>query len=447
MTTTTNVAPPADERAPEYPTETYSRALVEQRSRERGEPEWLAALRLTAWDAFAALPMPNERERAWKYFDPKRLRLDGKTGQPTATGSERAVTKIGERSALVVEEDGAVTRVELADDVRAQGVTVASLADAVREQEALVQKHLATAVPPDEGKFPALNAAFMADGVFIHVPKDVHVSLPVQVAFVQRTPESIHFPRLLVVLERGAKLTLLEERIGAGDTGGFCAGVTEFILGDEAELQHYAVQRWGSRMQDVTTQRALLGKDARSTTLTAGLGGELQKWWVEAKMQGSGSESKMLGVFFGGGRQHLDVITLQDHIGAHTTSDLLYKSALKDRAVGAYYGLTRVGPEARGTAANQEDRNLLLSPKAKADADPVLEIMTSDVIRCGHGASAGPVDEEQLFYLECRGLPRSEAEKLLVQGFLHQVMDRIPVPALVETIEREIAAKLGAGAS
>jgi Fe-S cluster assembly protein SufD len=248
-----------------------------------------------------------------------------------------------------------------------------------------------------------------------------------------------------VVLERGAKLTLLEERISGADVGGFCAGVTEFIVGDEAQLEHYAVQRWGSTMQDVTIQRALLGKDAKSTTLTAGLGAELQKWWVEARMQGSGSESIMYGVFYGSGRQHLDVITVQDHIGPHTTSDLLYKSALKDRAVGSYYGVTRVGPEARGTAANQEDRNLLLSPRAKANADPVLEILTSDVTRCGHGASAGPVDQEQLFYLECRGLPRREAEKLLVQGFLHQVMDRIPVPALLESIERDIQAKLEAG--
>ncbi len=152
----------------------------------------------------------------------------------------------------------------------------------------------------------------------------------------------------------------------------------------------------------------------------------------------------MLGVFFGTGSQHFDVITTQKHIGPSTTSDLLYKAALKDRSVAAYYGLTWVGPEARGTAANQEDRNLLLSPKAKADADPVLEILTSDVIRCGHGASAGPVDPEQLFYLESRGLPRPQAERLLVQGFLNQVLEQIPLESVRGTVERAIDAKLGA---
>jgi Fe-S cluster assembly protein SufD len=194
----------------------------------------------------------------------------------------------------------------------------------------------------------------------------------------------------------------------------------------------------------VTVQRARLAKAAKASTLTAGIGGWVQKWWVDALIKGAGAESQMFGVFFGTGTQHMDVITLQDHIGPHTTSDLLYKSVLKDRAVGAYYGLTRVGPEARGTAANQEDRNLLLSPKAKADADPVLEILTSDVIRCGHGASAGPVDQEQLFYLECRGLPRPEAEKLLVQGFLNQVLERIPLESVRLTVQRAIDEKLGA---
>ena len=182
------------------------------------------------------------------------------------------------------------------------------------------------------------------------------------------------------------------------------------------------------------------------STLSAGIGGAVQKWWVDALIEGSGAVSTMYGVFFGTGSQHFDVITLQDHIGAHTTSDLLYKSALKDRAVGAYYGLTRVGPDARGTAANQEDRNLLLSPKAKADADPVLEILTSDVIRCGHGASAGPVDPEQLFYLECRGLPRPDAEKLLVKGFLNQVLEKIPLGSVRTTVETAIDEKLGAPA-
>jgi len=430
------------------PASSFTRAAFNQVS-GRAQPAWLAEQRRQAWEAFERLPMPAAYERAWKYLDPARLRLSGLTllASGTATDALQSLLDAKEqRAGLVVQVDAETAAVELSEDVRAQGVTVLSLEEAARTHAALVQEALGSVVRPDESSFSALNAALWTGGVFIHVPKDVIVALPLQVAFVQQTPGTALFPRILVVLERGAKLTLVEERIGNGDATGFVAGVTEFAVAEGANLEHYAVQRWGSHVQDVTTQRTLLAKDARATTLSAGLGGELQKWWVEALMQGAGSQSKMLGVFYGSRSQQMDVITLQDHIGAHTTSDLLYKTALQDRAVGAYYGLTRVGPEARGTAANQEDRNLLLSPKAKADADPVLEIMTSDVIRCGHGASVGPVDQEQLFYLECRGLPRAEAEKLLVHGFLHQVTERIPLESVQQTIARVIDEKLKAGA-
>lgn len=445
VTTETNADAVAATKEPDYPTDLYSRERVVALSREQHEPEWLTDLRLAAWDAFERQPMPHERERAWKYFDPKRLRLDGRLTAEGATAG--AAPKVGadkQRSALVVQEDGGAPVVEVEDALRAQGVIVSGLARAARDHGDLVRKHLGHVVAGNESKFASLNSAMWTGGAFIYVPHDVEVALPVHLALVQHTPNATLFPRLLVVLERNAKLTLVEERIGSGESGAFVAGVTEFVVGEGADFHHYVVQRWGSHVQDVTVQRAQLDKAAKSTTLTAGIGGALQKWWVDARIEGAGAESKMYGVFFGTGSQQMDVITLQDHIGAHTTSDLLYKSALKDRAIGAYYGLTRVGPNARGTAANQEDRNLLLSPKAKADADPVLEILTSDVIRCGHGASAGPVDQEQLFYLECRGLPRAQAERLLVQGFLNQVLVQIPLESVRTTVERAIDEKLGA---
>ncbi|MGH2584849.1 MAG: SufB/SufD family protein, partial [Dehalococcoidia bacterium] len=367
MTTETTAGTETRATEPDYPTDLYSREAILARGREQGEPDWLTDLRLRAWDAFERLPMPTERERAWKYLDPRRLQLDGTLSPDGAVAGKLPGLGAPEtRGGLVLIEDGAVERVELDDELWARGVIVAGLEQAAREHGELVQKHLARVVGADESKFPALNAAFWRGGAFVYVPKDVEVALPVQVVLAQRSADMALFPRLLVVLERGAKLTLVEERLGSGDLGGFVAGVTEFVIGEGAALHHYAVQAWGSKVQDVTTQRAVLAKDATSATLTAGIGGAVQKWWVDARLEGSGSESNMYGVFFGTGNQHFDVITVQDHIGPHTTSDLLYKAALKDRAVGAYYGLTRVGPDARGTAANQEDRNLLLSPKAKA---------------------------------------------------------------------------------
>lgn len=431
-------------RAPiQAPQTSFTRAQVEQRA--GNEPAWLREQRIAAWEAFERLPMPTDRERAWKYFNPRRLRLSDLVVEPESAPNDGvfAARADAERAGQVVQVDGEVVSVVLDQELLGQGVIVDSLASALRRHEGLVQKFLSTVVAGDESKFAALNTALWSGGLFIYVPKEVSVGRPVQVTIRQHTANAALFPRLLVVLERHAQLSLVEQRIGEGQ--GFAAGVTEFILGEGAELKHYAVQRWGAGMQDITTQRTLLGRDARATTLCAGIGGDVMKWWVDALMTGNGSESNMLGAFFGSKRQHMDVITLQDHIGERTTSDLFYKAALKDRAVGAYYGLTRVGPEARGTAANQVDRNLLLSPDARADADPVLEILTSDVVRCGHGASAGPVDQEQIFYLQSRGLPAPEAEKLLIEGFLNEVIERIPLDGVREGIQAAVAAKLEAG--
>jgi Fe-S cluster assembly protein SufD len=246
---------------------------------------------------------------------------------------------------------------------------------------------------------------------------------------------------VLLVAERGAEVTVVDEHTGDAGTS-FASSVTELLLGDEATVRHFAVQRWSAAVQELFFQRAVLGRNARLTTAHVALGGQIHKGWVESSIRGSGAFSEILGVVFGDGDQHFDIITLQDHIGDHSVSDLLIKSALKDRAQSAYYGLTRINRDARMSDANQEDRNLLLSDKAKAEADPVLEIMTSEVARCAHGASAGPVDPEQLFYLECRGLPRTEAEKLLVQGFLGQVLERIPLEDVRALAEQAVAAKL-----
>jgi len=173
-------------------------------------------------------------------------------------------------------------------------------------------------------------------------------------------------------------------------------------------------------------------------------GGSVVKGHLHASLEGRGSSSELFGLTLGTGRQHVDFYTVQDHIAADTRSDLLYKSALKDDSRSVYYGLTRVGLNARNADANQVNRNLLLSKTAKADSDPVLEILTNDVIRVSHGATAGPVDQEQLYYLQARGIPYAEGEAMLVRAFLDQVLDRVPDDALREELGAIIDEKLAA---
>ncbi len=339
-------------------------------------------------------------------------------------------------------QNGSVAREELAEAARDQGVIFSSLDTAVREHPELVRRHLGSVVGADESVFVALNAALWSGGVFVYVPRDVQVELPLYASLALASADVALFPRALVVVERGARVAFVDEH-GGGDGAAFVSSVAELVLGDEAKAQVYGVQRWGADVQEIFYQRAELGRNATLLTVFAGLGGKVHKGWIDAKIRGTGARSDILGAVFGTGDQYFDVITTQDHIGDHTLSDLLIKSALKDRSQSAYYGMTRVGRHARMANANQEDRNLLLSDRAKAEAEPVLEILTSEVVRCAHGVSAGPVDQEQLFYLECRGLPRPEAEKLLVQGFLGQVIERVPLEGVRHLIEEAVMAKLG----
>lgn len=422
----------------------FSREAVTALSRARNEPDWLLQLRLSAWEAADRLPYPTGRERAWKYLDPNRLKLEQPFYPVSATGlGAHLITDITPRPpSLPGKGVNVPPPLPVGEGGRGEGSAIICTLDAaVRDYPELVRKHLGSVVQQEESVFTALNAAFWTGGVLVYAPRDTKVEAPIEAVLGATGGGATLFPRVLIVAEQGAEVIVVDQQTG-GDGDLFICGVTELVLAGEAKVQHYRVQRWGPAVQELHIQRAELGRSAQLLTAHAALGGSIAKGWVESRIRGSGANSEILGLTFGAGGQYIDFITLQDHIGDHTTSDLLIKSALADRSQSAYYGLTRVQPTARMAQANQEDRNLLLSDKAKAEADPVLEILTSEVVRCAHGASAGPVDQEQLFYLECRGLPRPEAERLLVQGFLGQVLGHVPVESVRELISAAIDEKL-----
>jgi Fe-S cluster assembly protein SufD len=237
-------------------------------------------------------------------------------------------------------------------------------------------------------------------------------------------------PHTTIVTGANSRVTVIEE-FSSADDDIVVLPVAEVVPGPGAEVRHYVVHRWGPKTRVFLNQRFLgAGRDAAYKSLHMVLGGAVVKGHLESTMQERGTASELLGVAYGLGNTNADFYTLQDHVGPDTRSDLKYKSALKDEARAVYYGLTRVGLGARNADANQENRNLLLSKSARADSDPVLEILTSDIIRASHGATAGPVDQEQLFYLQARGIPRAEAEALLVTAYLEDVLARVPDEAI-----------------
>jgi Fe-S cluster assembly protein SufD len=426
------------------------RDAVEQLSDRKQEPAWLRERRLQAWNIYEQMPTPTPLERPWKYTDITRLDFDqfvpyaaGKT--PDAEACLRGYIEDREtRGGLVVQQDSETSHAAIDPELAQRGVIVCGLDEAVQKYPDLVRESfMTTCVPAATSKLTALHAAFWSGGVFVYVPSDVEIALPLHSAVWAQAEGLAIFPHALIVAERNSRVTLVDEYASPNRQGmALSDGVAEIFVKDGAQVRYVNLQRWDTGTYHFSTQRALLGRDAVLRYVTIGLGGRISKLTNEAILEGAGSNSEMLGLFFGEKGQKFDAVTLQDHRGAHTTSDLLYKSALRDRAQSIYYGLVRVGAEARGSDANQENRNLLLSDQAKADSDPVLEILTSEVVRCAHGATVGPVDEEQLFYLQCRGLPHDEAERLLVAGFFTGVIQRIPVVQVRTKLENAILERL-----
>jgi Fe-S cluster assembly protein SufD len=446
-------------------TKGFSRAAVDGLSATKAEPDWLRAFRQRAWDAWEAIPMPTRQDEDWRRTDIRLLDLTtfasytapsttattapanaATTVPATATASAPdgpvgLATRGADLAGLLVQRDGLAARPDLAPDLAAQGVLFADLDTAVREHGPLVERHLGSVVPADANKFAALNAALWSGGSFVYVPRGVAVALPLSALLRQVTPGAAVFPRTLIVLDRGASLTFIgTTRSADQDVPAFHAGVVELCIGEGARLRYVGLQNWGGHVWSFTTERAALARDARVEWVAVGLGGRLTKSYVQTRLLDAGASARLVGVVYGGGKQHFDYHTLQEHVAPHTSSDLLFKTALKDQARSVYVGLIQVHKTAQQTDSYLANRNLLLSGTAKADSIPRLEIEANDV-RCTHGATVAPVDPEQVFYLETRGLPRGDAVRTIVEGFFEPVLQEIPAETVRDHLRLALAEK------
>lgn len=434
-----------------------SAEAVREVARTRDEPAWLRERRMAAWERFQALPMPDPYREEWRRLDHSRIGINGV--RPFASAPRRVSRPADLPAAMralwderedaagrLVQHNSEVVHERLDAELRTKGVVFCDLHTAVREHEALVRDRLGTLVPDDEWKYVALNAALWSGGAFVYVPRGVEIELPLAYGVGVTEHGLAAFPRLLVVAERDARVTLIDEAWSPTFEGrGFASGVVELFAGDGAAIRYVNVQRWGRHVNNFATIRARLGRDAQLLAILVGIGGDITRHTLEVTLDQPGARSEFLGVSFGDGSQHFDYTTLQDHIAEHTASDLLFKAALKDHAQDVWYGVVRIRPTAHNAEANQTSRNLLLSDHARAAPIPILEIEAWDVTRCSHGATAGPVDPEQLFYLQSRGIPRAEAERLLVEGFFADVLERIPSESLRGRVTRALNEKVAGG--
>jgi Fe-S cluster assembly protein SufD len=426
-------------------------AAVEAISEANHEPTWLRDLRRSWFERAEATPWPKDEEE-WR-----RTSLDKLPRDVELLANPPRVD-------CVVNED-----------LLRAGVVFGDLRDALRDHPDLVRRALTESaaasasepVPsaaehpaPFQGvgsgewgpgatefdshdKFWALAQAAWTGGTFLYVPADVAVEDALLARSVIDRGHVAYFPLTLVLAERGARVSLMDEFLSPDGQPVWFGGIADIRSGNGAWVRYANLQRLGNATWNIGAQRVLVGPGADVTTLNAEIGSSVTKLGLDVRMTGDGGTSRLLGLLAAGEDQHIDINAFQDLSASHVTSDLLYLSALYDRARAAFYGVTKVRSHAKQTSSYQECRNLLLSPEAGAEPIPVLEIETNDILRCGHGATAGAIDPVQLFYAQSRGLPPKQAERMIVRGFFEQVVAQIDSEPIKARVLEALAARIG----
>ena len=409
-------------------------------------PTWLAPVRRTAIDRFAAAGFPTPRtDEDWHFTSVAPISESEWTPLFHAGGQvhpdDLAPFKFGASSGNwfeMVFVNGRFTP-ELSH-LRGlpAGVRVAQLGDAADKDDALVRRYLTTLAPTDIA-FTALNTAFMTEGALIHIPADVVVEHPIHLLYVTDAEgaRGVTFPRTLIVAGRHARATIVESYVGVGDAVYFTNAVTEVDVAEGAHLAHYRVQRESARSYHVGTTEVRQARDSRYHSFSFATGAALSRVNVYDVLGGEGGEAKLDGLYLGDNEQHIDHQTRIEHAAPHCASREVYKGVLDDAAHGVFNGKVYVQPEAQKTDGKQTNNNLLLSDQAHADTKPQLEIFADDV-KCTHGATVGRLDEIALFYLKSRGIAAETARTLLTYAFAADVLERIDDDTVRSALEAQV---------
>ncbi len=428
----------------------FTETALETFLKNHDEPLWLRQKRRDAFAQFQALPWPSLRDEEWRRTDIRGLKLaDFAPPAPHQPTDDATATLASRRESLGTHYAAGIEHVDAAPIATPAvnlpgGAIFTDLGTAARQHPELLERYLMTrAVDPGIDTFSALHAAFWTGGTLLYVPKGVVLETPLSTLVGLSASGRADLHHTLVILEEGAKATLVQEYAGAsrGKTPGLHVGAVELIVGEGARLRFVNIQDWDDSTWHFSRERAVVGRDGLLQWTVGGLGSRLAKVNQEVALAGEGANAQVNGVMFTSARQHLAYFTRQDHQAPHTTSDLLYKGGLKGRSRIVWKGMIRVEKEAQRTDAYQKNDNLHLSNLARADSIPGLEIEANDV-RCTHGATAGRVDDEMLFYCQSRGIDKETAIRLVVEGFFANVYDRITLEPVRETLRQAVAAKL-----
>lgn len=418
----------------------FDAAGFEAFNQARQQPQWLRELRQQAFEHFEAMEWPNRRSEEWIRSDLRLFQLKKyhppMPAQHAVTPQHQLVEGV-ELGGQIETVDSIFLKGHLDEDLAAKGIVFGSLEQLAEQQPDLVRKYLFSTFDPDYDKFASLHAAFMSGGHFLYVPKNVVVDRPLHIgSFLSHGGSDTS--HTLIVLEEGAEATVLREANSPDQSaGGLSVGALEIVQAANSHLRFVDLQEWGHKTQDFGHKKAQVGKDASLQWTIAAMGGGFVKVNQTVELVGEGANSQVNGVLFTEGRQHVAFHTLQHHAAPSCRSDFLYKSAQQDNSRTVWRGMIKVDKEAQKTDGYQRNDNLVLSTTSRADSIPGLEIEADDV-RCTHGSTTAKVDEEQIFYAQCRGFTRKEAVRMIVTGFFQQIFDRITIESVREALGRSI---------
>jgi Fe-S cluster assembly protein SufD len=390
--------------------------------------------RTGALERYRELPLPTTTEEAWRFtdlkgFDPDSFASNGHVRGQTPDMASEAMLEIDTAGIVTVSESG---------------IEIARAPDGIRFEPLADHELLGTLVGSEE-KFAAHNAAMWEHGLLVHVPHGVVLEQPLYVRIANGREGGAIFWRLLIVAEPESRFTVIEEYASASpELAGYSNAVSEIFVGQGGKVEYVSLQNLSAETWHFASHHAQVDRDAELDWVAGGFGSKKGKVRIQNDLAGEGATSRVTGAYFADGDQHLDYDTFQEHMAPSTTSDFAFKGALRDTATSVWRGMIRVEKEAQKTNAYQENRNLLLSPKAHADSIPGLEILANDV-RCTHGATVSQVDREELFYAMSRGLTRPNAERLIVRAFFQEVLDRIPLEPVREAVTEALEARIPQG--
>jgi FeS assembly protein SufD len=423
-------------------------AFTESDIRTAGES--VASYRTLAWNAFKRHSLPDTTQEAWRRTDIHALPVDKFKLAGNDVFDDLPSVREDLLKPLVADQHGGQivlspghVKIDLDEKLAQKGLIFTDLKTAEQKHPELLARMIGKTVNVEEGKFSALAGAFAQNGIVLYVPKGVTVEEPLHSVLWGPGANLAHVSHILVLVDEGASVTYVHESASPDDmaSNSLHAGLVEIQVLQDASLKFVELQSWGRHVWNFSHERIRVERGGNLDWIFGAIGSRLTKNFSELDLAGEGATGRMSGFYFTDGNQHLDHDTQQNHLAPHTTSDLLFKGALKGKSRSVWQGMIYVAPGAQKTDGYQANRNLVLSEGSRADSIPGLEILADDV-RCTHGATVGKLEAEPLFYLKSRGIPQAEAEKIVVEGFFDPIFQRIPFEGVRERFQEYIANKM-----